>query len=77
MSVQKNRRIRTGLAILICGSWLASLSGCERELFTQKDDVANQRSLYWGEQHSVWENAHEQSRQDSTPLPIGAAVSGY
>ena len=77
MRSTKNQLNRTWVALGILLPMLAGIGGCERELFTQKDDVANQRSLYWGEQHSVWNNAQSQHEQDQMPIPIGSAVSGY
>jgi hypothetical protein len=77
MMITKNPNLRMAAALGVLIPMLAGIGGCERELFTQKDDVASQRSLYWGEQHSVWNNAQSQHQQDQMPIPIGSAVSGY
>lgn len=77
MKLPQGRVMRMVVALGILIPLLGGIGGCERELFTQKDDVASQRSIYWGEQHSVWENAQSQHEQDQMPIPIGSAVSGY
>ena len=77
MKMTKNQGLRMAAVLGVLLPMLAGIGGCERELFTQKDDVASQRSLYWGEQHSVWNNAQSQHQQDQMPIPIGSAVSGY